>query len=107
MSSCNVAHFCVSGYTHPQTLQLCTSQQIWQQNKQLAKAQQVTRKAKRCRWDDLTQEEQGLVIAYNDGRLDRSLQNLMSQKASQKHFPYKGVAACVAKLQKGQRWGRG
>ena len=83
------------------------SQQIWQQSKQLAKAQQVTRKAKRCWWDDLTQEEQGLVIAYDDGRLERSLQNLMSQKASQKHLPYKGVAACVAKLQKGQRWGRG
>ena len=83
------------------------SQQIWQQSKQLAKAQQVTRKAKRCWWDDLTQEEQGMVIAYNDGRLERSLQNLRSQKASQKHLPYKGVAACVADLQKGQRWGRG
>ena len=82
------------------------SQQIWQQSKQLAKAQQLARKAKRCWWDDLTQEEQGLVIAHDDGRLERSLQNLMSQKALQKPLPYKGVAACVANLQKGQRWGR-
>ena len=80
------------------------SQQIWQQSKQLAKAKQLARKAKRCWWNELTQEEQGLVIAYDDGRLERSLQNLMSQKAHQKPLRYKGVAACVSDL---QRWGRG
>ena len=83
------------------------SQQIWQQSKQLNKAKQLARKAKRCWWNELTQEEQGLVIAYDDGRLERSLQNLMSQKAPQKPLRYKGVAACVADLQHGQRWGRG
>ena len=83
------------------------SQQIWQQSKQLAKAKQLARKAKRCWWNELTQEEQGLVIAYDDGRLDRSLQNLMSQKDPQKPLRYKGGAACVSNLQHGQRWGRG
>ena len=83
------------------------SQQIWQQSKQLTKAKQLARKAKRCWWNELTQEEQGLVIAYDDGRLERSLQNLMSQKAPQKPLRYKGVAACVSDLQHGQRWGRG
>jgi hypothetical protein len=83
------------------------SQQIWQESKQLAKAKQLARKAKRCSWDDLTQEEQNLVIAHDDGRLERSMQNLMIQKTFLKPLPYKGAAACVANLQKGQRWGRG
>ena len=81
------------------------SQQIWQQSKQLTKAKQLARKAKRCWWNELTQEEQGLVIAYDDGHLDEELQNLVSQKTLTPL--YKGVAACVSDLQRGQRWGRG
>ena len=81
------------------------SQRIWQQSKQLTKAKDLARKAKRCRWNELTQEEQGLVIAYNDGHLDEELQNLNSQKTLTP--PYKGVAACVSDLQRGQRWGWG
>ena len=81
------------------------SQRIWQQSKQLTKAKELARKAKRGCWNELTQEEQGLVIAYDDGRLDDELQNLVSQKTLTPL--YKGVAACVSDLQRGQRWGRG
>ena len=48
----------------------------------------------------LTQEEQGLVEAYDGGRLERRLQNLLSQKTP----PYRGVAASVIDLQRCRRW---
>ena len=53
------------------------SQQIWQQSRQLSKARALSRKAEIGLWDALTQEEQDLVEAYDGGRLDRELQNLL------------------------------
>ena len=76
------------------------SQQIWQQSQQLSEAKALSRKAESGLWDALTQQEQGLVEAYDDGRLERRLQNLVSQKTPL----YSGVAASVSDLQKGQRW---
>ena len=76
------------------------SQQIWQQSKHLAKAKALSRKARLVSFDVLSSEEQGMVKAYEGGCLERSLQNLLSQKSS----TYRGVAACVSHLQKGQRW---
>ena len=75
------------------------SQQIWQQSKQLSKAKALFRKAGRGLWNALTQEEQDLVQAYDGGRLEHELQNLVSQK-----IPiYRGVAASVSDLQTCQR----
>ena len=47
------------------------SQQIWQQSQQLSEAKALSRKAEIGLWDILTQEEQGLVEAYDGGRLER------------------------------------
>ena len=76
------------------------SQQIWHQSQQLSKARALFRKAEIGLWDDLIQEEQDLVEAYDGGRLERELQHLVSQKTP----VYRGVAASVSDLQKGQRW---
>ena len=76
------------------------SQQIWQQSKQLAKAKALSRKAERGLWNACTQEEQDLAEAYDGGRLERELQNLVSQKTP----IYRGVAASLSDLQKGNRW---
>ena len=76
------------------------SQQIWQQSRQLSKARALSRKADIGLWDALTQEEQDLVEAYDGGRLERELQDLVSQKTPL----YRGVAASVSDLQRGNRW---
>ena len=76
------------------------SQQIWQASRELSEAKALSRKRDRGLWDDLTQEEQGLVEAYGSGRLDRKVQNLMSLKTPL----YKGVAASVSNENTGQRW---
>jgi len=76
------------------------SQQIWQKSQELSEAKALSRKRDRGLWDALTQEEQDLVEAYDYGRLERRLQNLVSQKIPL----YRGVAASVSDLQKGQRW---
>ena len=76
------------------------SRQIWQQSKQLSKAKALSRKAESGLWNARTQEEQDLVEAYDGGRLERELQNLVSQK-----IPiYRGVAASVSDLQTCKRW---
>ena len=76
------------------------SQQIWYQTQLLSSGRALSRKAESGLWDDLTQEEQGLVEAYDVGRLERRLQKFVSQKTP----IYRGVAASVSDLQKGQRW---
>ena len=76
------------------------SQQMWQASQELSEAKALSRKKDRGLWDDFIQEEQGLVEAYDSGRLDRKVQNLMSQKTPL----YKGVAASVSNENTGQRW---
>ena len=65
-----------------------------------SKAKVLSRKRDSGLWDHLIQEEQYIVEAYDGGRLDRELQNLLSQKTPM----YRGAAASVANLQRGQRW---
>ena len=60
----------------------------------------LSRKRDSGLWYHLIQEEQYIVEAYDGGRLDRELQNLLSQKIPM----YRGAAASVANLQRGQRW---
>ena len=76
------------------------SQQIWQQSQQLSEAKALSRKAESGLWDDLTQEEQGLVEAFDAGKLQRRLQNLVEEKIP----VYKGVGASMVGLQKGKHW---
>ena len=77
------------------------SQQIWQQNKRLATARELSETA-RLGWWKLTGEQQSLVIEYEGGCMERRLQSLMSRKS----HPYRGAAAFVSDLQKGQHWCR-
>ena len=79
------------------------SQQIWHASKVLSDGKALSRKnAKDACWGTLTDQERLLVKAYDDGRLDEELQNLVSQKPPT--ALYNGVAASVSNLNKRQCW---
>ena len=77
------------------------SQQIWHASKIRAQGKALSRRnATGDCWETLSAQERLLLEAYNDGRLDESLQNLLSQQTPL----YKGVAASVSNLNQGQNW---
>ena len=67
------------------------SLQIWEASRELTEAKALSKKGL---WDDLTQEEQSLVEAYDSGRLDRRMQNLISERR-EKHKPTATVIAAA------------
>ena len=76
------------------------SQQIWEASRELSEAKALSKKKDRGLWDDLTQEEQSLVEAYDSGRLDRRMQNLISQQTpsykSERREKHKPTATVIA-----------
>ena len=73
------------------------SLQIWEASRELTEAKALSKKGL---WDDLTQEEQSLVEAYDSGRLDRRMQNLISQQTpsykSERREKHKPTATVIA-----------
>ena len=67
------------------------SKQIWEQSQQLSKAKALSTRAGKGQFFDLSWEEQQLVEDYDCGRLERSLQRLLSQRAP----IYRGIGASV------------
>ena len=76
------------------------SQQIWEASRELSEAKALSKKKDKGLWDDLTQEEQSLVEAYDSGRLDRRMQNLISQQTpsykSERREKHKPTATVIA-----------
>ena len=76
------------------------SLQIREASRKLSKAKALSRKRNKGLRDDLTQEEQCLVEAYDSGRLDRRMQNLISQQTpsykSEQSDKHKSTAAVIA-----------
>ena len=70
------------------------SLQIWEASRELSEAKALSKKKDKGLWDDLTQEEQSLVEAYDSGRLDRRMQNLISERR-EKHKPTATVIAAA------------
>ena len=73
------------------------SLQIWEASRELTEAKALSKKGL---WDDLTLEEQSLVEAYDSGRLDRRMQNLISQQTpvykSERREKHKPAATVIA-----------
>ena len=73
------------------------SLQIWEASRELTEAKALSKKGL---WDDLTQEEQSLVEAYDSGRLDRRMQHLISQQTpvykSERREKHKPAATVIA-----------
>ena len=76
------------------------SLQIWEASRELSEAKALSKKKDKGLWDDLTQEEQSLVEAYDSGRLDRRMQNLISQQTpsykSERREKHKPTATVIA-----------
>ena len=58
------------------------SQQIWRLSRELTKAKTLAIKRDANLWDTFIQEEQSLVEAFDVGKLQRRLQNLVDEKTS-------------------------
>ena len=67
------------------------SKQIWKETQTLAKATKLSKQAKEGHYCDLDATEQKLVEAYDCGRLELSLRQLVSLKTP----TYRGVGAAV------------
>ena len=67
------------------------SQQIWHESQKLAKAKMLSLKAKERYYWDLREWEQKLVEDYDTGRLERALQELVSERTPM----YRGIGASV------------
>ena len=67
------------------------SKQIWEQSQELSKAKALSTRAGKGQFFDLSWEEQQLVEDYDCGRLERSLQRLLSKRAP----IYRGIGASV------------
>ena len=76
------------------------SQQIWKLSRDLTKAKTLAIKRDKGEWDNLIQDEQGLVEALDARKLHRRLQNLVEEKTP----VYKGVGASMVDLQKDKHW---
>ena len=67
------------------------SKMIWQKSELLAKAEKLSNQAKKGNFFHLRQWEQQMVEDYDSGRLERSLQKLLSERAP----IYRGIGASV------------
>ena len=66
----------------------------------MTRAKALARKRDDNLWHTLIQEQQGLVEAFDVGKLERRLQNLIDEKSP----VYRGVGVSLADLPKRKRW---